>query len=113
MNLPHCTIPQCVIDLANSIDWPNIHVSQYGALATQLWSLISGRGLPQVRTIIPVSRDSWPSGLVYDVPEVFINVLLRVDWTRVPGTKQQSLARQLSGIIFSPLVGMPRRHWKN
>ncbi|MEP7219338.1 MAG: hypothetical protein ABI876_10500 [Bacteroidota bacterium] len=111
MTIPHMTIPQCVVDLANAIDWNAIHYSQYEILASRLWKLISGCGLPQSVTITPVTPNTWPLGMAYDVPPVFVNVLLRVDWNHLPAKKQQSLAKQLSAIVFSPLVGLRRRNW--
>jgi hypothetical protein len=111
-----CT-PQCALDIANNIAWGHVPATVHDDLAAGLRKLLAREKLPAIQTGHEPKRPATPPPLrvAPDVPQVILDSFNGIDWTRVPATRQRTLATRLAGFITGPLgrmmYNLPLREW--
>lgn len=105
-------VPQCILDVANSVDWPRVSIPA-DALAEGLRMLASRRKhkLPTVQQRAPKPANVPPLSIAPDIPQEILDVFNDIDWTKIDEPKQYAMAEELSGFVFGPFVNLPRRYW--
>jgi|GEM_PF-5743799 len=103
-------VPQPVLDVANEVDWPRVAPERVPLYVAQLKSLITNRTRLQFLQDAPPVPSSVPRPVVRtDVPQLVLDVFNAVDFTRTTRAEAEELAQQLRGVVFLPLIGLPRR----
>lgn len=103
-------VPQPVLDVANEVDWPKVAPEKVPQYAAQLKSLILNHTRLQFLQDAPPIPSSAPKlNVRSDVPQTVLDVFNGVDFTRTTRAEAEALAMQLRGVVFLPLLGLPRR----